>query len=137
MPKSKTKIFPLFISSCIPSPIPANCHINFSSKPNNLYFIYIFFSLSPNSHRTFIHSLFLLLPFVCFLLPSAAPCGPTTVRMGHCFFSHRAVLEAKKTAKLRGPRFSQSDHTVQSGFQNLALETRLQGLALWSSEKMG
>ena len=34
-------------------------------------------------------------------------------------FSHGAVLEAKRTTKMSSSRFSQSDHTVQSGFQNL------------------
>ena len=33
------------------------------------------------------------------------PYGSTTVRTSPCFFSHRAVLEAKKTAKLRGSWF--------------------------------
>ena len=34
------------------------------------------------------------------------------------FFSHRVVLEAKRTAKMSGLRFSQSDRIVRSGFQN-------------------
>ena len=39
---------------------------------------------------------------------------------GSLLFSHRAVIEAKKTAKLRGLRFLWSNHTVQAGFQNHA-----------------
>ena len=34
-------------------------------------------------------------------------------------FSYRAVLEAKKTAKLKDSRFFRLDCTVRSGFQNL------------------
>ena len=30
-------------------------------------------------------------------------------------FSHRTVLKAKRTAKINGSRFFQSDHTVRSG----------------------
>ena len=41
-------------------------------------------------------------------------------------FSHRAVLEAKRTAKMNGSRFFQSDHTVWSGFQNLVIEYKNQ-----------
>ena len=67
-PKSKTKFFPLFILSCIPSPVPANCHINFSSKLNNLYFIYILFSLSKLPPH--IHSLFIFTSSFC-LFPSS------------------------------------------------------------------
>ena len=40
---------------------------------------------------------------------------------GSLFFSHRTVLEAKRTAKMSGSRFFRLDHTVWSGFQNLAL----------------
>ena len=36
------------------------------------------------------------------------------------FFSHRAFLEAKRTAKMSGSRFFRSDRTVRSEFQNLA-----------------
>ena len=61
-PKSKTKFF-LPISSCIPSPILANCHINFSSKPNNLYFIYVLLSLSKLPPH--IHSLFIFTSSFC------------------------------------------------------------------------
>ena len=39
---------------------------------------------------------------------------------GSLLFSHRVVIEAKKTAKLRGLRFLWSNHTVRSGFQNHA-----------------
>ena len=39
---------------------------------------------------------------------------------GSLFFSHKAVLEAKRTAKMNGLRFSRSDCTVRYGFQNLA-----------------
>ena len=39
---------------------------------------------------------------------------------GSLLFSHRAVLEAKRIAKMCGLRFSRSDRTVRSGFQNLA-----------------
>ena len=35
-------------------------------------------------------------------------------------FSHKAVLEAKKTTKLRDSQFFRSVRTIQSGFQNLA-----------------
>ena len=38
---------------------------------------------------------------------------------GSMLFSHRAVLEAKRTAKMNGSRFFWSDRTVRSGFQNL------------------
>ena len=41
---------------------------------------------------------------------------------GSLLFSHWAVLEAKKTTKLRGSRFFRSDCTVRSGFQNLTYE---------------
>ena len=41
---------------------------------------------------------------------------------GFLLFSHRAVLEAKRTAKMSGLRFSQSDRTVQSRFQNLVID---------------
>ena len=37
---------------------------------------------------------------------------------GSLLFSHRAVLEAKRTEKMSSSRFSRSNHTVQSGFQN-------------------
>ena len=43
----------------------------------------------------------------------------TTVRTSLCFFFHWAVLEAKKTAKLRGSWFFQLDRTVRFGFQNI------------------
>ena len=43
---------------------------------------------------------------------------------GFLFFSHREVLEAKRTAKMSGSRFSRSDRTVRSGFQNLAANKR-------------
>ena len=43
--------------------------------------------------------------------------GPTMVRTVPAF-SHTAVLEAKKTAKLRGSRFFRLDRTVWSEFQN-------------------
>ena len=45
----------------------------------------------------------------------------TTVRTSLCFFFHWAVLETKKTAKLRGSRFFQLDRTVRFRFQNLVL----------------
>ena len=38
---------------------------------------------------------------------------------GSLLFSHRAVLEAKRTAKISGSRFFWLDRTVQSRFQNL------------------
>ena len=41
------------------------------------------------------------------------------VRTGPFFF-HEPVLEAKRTTKMSGSRFSQSDRTVRSGFQNHA-----------------
>ena len=59
------------------------------------------------------------------------PYGSTTVRTGPCFFSHRAVLEAKKTIELRGSQSFRSDHTVQSEFQNL--EHKFSYLWLWDS----
>ena len=37
---------------------------------------------------------------------------------GSLIFSHRAILEAKRTTKMSGSRFSRSDRTVRSGFQN-------------------
>ena len=37
---------------------------------------------------------------------------------GSLLFSHRAVLEAKRTAKMSGSRFSQSNRMVRSEFQN-------------------
>ena len=37
-------------------------------------------------------------------------------------FSYKAVFDAKRTAKMSGSRFFQSDYTVRSGFQNLARE---------------
>ena len=40
---------------------------------------------------------------------------------GSLLFSHKAVLEAKRTAKMSGSRFSKSDCTVWSGFQNLGV----------------
>ena len=36
-------------------------------------------------------------------------------------FSHRAVLEARRIAKMSGSRFSRSDYAVRSRFQNLDL----------------
>ena len=42
---------------------------------------------------------------------------------GSLLFSHRVVLEAKRTAKISGSRFFQSDCTVQFGFQNLDLNS--------------
>ena len=36
-------------------------------------------------------------------------------------FSSRTVLDAKRTTKMNSSRFSWSDRTVQSGFQNLGL----------------
>ena len=47
------------------------------------------------------------------------PYGPTTVRMACCLFPIERFLKLKKTTKLSGSRFSLSDHTVRSGFQNL------------------
>ena len=38
---------------------------------------------------------------------------------GFMFFSHRAVLDAKRTVKMNGLRVFRSDRTVRSGFQNL------------------
>ena len=38
------------------------------------------------------------------------------------FFSHRVVLEAKRTAKMSSSRFSLSDSMVRFGFQNLAIK---------------
>ena len=38
---------------------------------------------------------------------------------GFLFFSHRAVLDAKRTVKMNGLRVFRSDRTVWSGFQNL------------------
>ena len=38
---------------------------------------------------------------------------------GFLFFSHRAVLDAKRTVKMNGLRVFRSDRTVQSRFQNL------------------
>ena len=38
---------------------------------------------------------------------------------GFLFFSHRAVLDAKRTVKMNGLRVFRSDRTVRSGFQNL------------------
>ena len=58
-PKQKFSLFlfhPLF-------PLPANCHVNFSSKPNNLYFNYIFFSLSKLPQH--IPSLIIFTSFFC------------------------------------------------------------------------
>ena len=40
---------------------------------------------------------------------------------GSLLFSHRAVHEIKRTAKMSGSRFSQSDYMVRSEFQNLVL----------------
>jgi len=39
---------------------------------------------------------------------------------GSLLFSHRVVFEVKRTAKMNGSRFSRSDRTVRSGFQNRA-----------------
>ena len=49
-----------------------------------------------------------------------------TVRSDHSshkslLFSHRAVLEAKRIAKMSDSRFSRSDYVVRSRFQNLDL----------------
>jgi len=41
---------------------------------------------------------------------------------GSLLFSYKAVFEAKRTAKMSGSRFSWSDRTVRSGFQNLGVE---------------
>ena len=38
---------------------------------------------------------------------------------GSLHFSHRVVLETKRTAKMNGSRFSRLDRTVRSRFQNL------------------
>ena len=38
---------------------------------------------------------------------------------GFLLFSHRAVLDAKRTVKMKGLRVFRSDHTVRFGFQNL------------------
>ena len=50
-----------------------------------------------------------------------------TVRSDRCshrslLLSYKAVFDAKRTAKMSGSRFFQSDYTVRSGFQNLARE---------------
>ena len=54
--------------------LPCTCQIvtptNFSSKPNNLYFIYIFFSLSLSKLPPNIHSLFIFTSSFC-LFPSS------------------------------------------------------------------
>ena len=42
---------------------------------------------------------------------------------GFLLFSHRAILEAKRTAKVSDSSFSRSDRTVRSGFQNLGIAT--------------
>ena len=39
---------------------------------------------------------------------------------GSLLFSHRTVLDTKRTAKMNGSRFFRSDCMVRSGFQNLA-----------------
>ena len=39
---------------------------------------------------------------------------------GSLLFSHRAILKAKRTVKMSSSRFSRSNRTVQSRFQNLA-----------------
>ena len=46
------------------------------------------------------------------------PSNRTVVRSGHWFFLHGTVLHVKQTAKMAGSRFSWSNHTVRSGFQN-------------------
>ena len=38
---------------------------------------------------------------------------------GFLLFSHRAVLDAKRTVKMNGLKVFRSDRTVRSGFQNL------------------
>ena len=38
---------------------------------------------------------------------------------GSLLFSHRAVFDAKRIAKMNDSRFFRSDRTVRSGFQNL------------------
>ena len=98
-PDSKTKIFPLFISSCIPSAVPANCHINFSSKPNNLYFIYIFFSLSKLPPH--IHSLFIFTSSCC-LFPSSFCC---TVTPTSCYHLRFVLLSSQACVSCCRPKF--------------------------------
>ena len=39
---------------------------------------------------------------------------------GFLLFSHRVVLDAKRTVKMNGLRVFRSDRTVRFGFQNLA-----------------
>ena len=41
---------------------------------------------------------------------------------GSLLFAHRTILEAKRTTKMNGSRFSRLDRTVRSGFQNLDFE---------------
>ena len=41
---------------------------------------------------------------------------------GSLLFSYRAILETKRTTKMSGLRFSQSDRTIRSWFQNLDKE---------------
>ena len=45
---------------------------------------------------------------------------------GSLLFSHRAVLKAKRTAKMSSLRFSRSDRTIQFGFQNLVANNKFQ-----------
>ena len=45
---------------------------------------------------------------------------------GSLLFSHRTVLDAKRTTKMNGSRFFRSDCSVWSGFQNLDQKTLLQ-----------
>ena len=69
-------------------------------------------------------SVFLFLFIYLFILGldskgSKEPWGLTAIRTSLYFFSHKTILEAKRTTKMNGSRFFQSDCTVRFGIQNL------------------
>ena len=47
-------------------------------------------------------------------------------------FLHGTILHPKQTVKFNGSRFSRSDHTVRSGFQNLANKCSRHNWQLWT-----
>ena len=111
-------VFFFFLKSLAWAVRPALCFL-FLSRNLFLYFLYS-------------NSLWTEISFSAKYSKKMGPCKPlkpaTVLRIvrfdrgssGFLHFSHRAVLRGKRTAKMSGLRFSRSDRTVRSGFQNPA-----------------
>ena len=100
-------------------------HLLFFFLPSIVTLYLFIFILFPFFSFFFFLFCFVLFCFICFMLPILAITVPRTMWLnrdsnGSLLFWHRPILKLKRIMIVSGSRFSRSDRTVRSEFQNLA-----------------